>query len=105
MVSEAAGQGVGAGEPISLEVDGATKGSVRSPLLGRTTEELEELMRELGEPAYRGRQLAQWMYRRGAHRIEEMTDLPVGLRQRLAEAAVVGRSELVTAQTSRDGTS
>jgi 23S rRNA (adenine2503-C2)-methyltransferase len=78
--------------------------AARGPLLGRDQAELEALARELGEPAYRGRQLAQWLYRRGAHQFEEMTDLPASFRSRLSEVATVGRSDLVTAQTSRDGT-
>jgi 23S rRNA (adenine2503-C2)-methyltransferase len=81
-------------------------GSAPGPvtLMGRDRVELEALVRELGEPAYRGRQIAQWVYRKSAHRIEEMTDLPVEFRARLAEKATVGRSALVTSQTSRDGT-
>jgi 23S rRNA (adenine2503-C2)-methyltransferase len=74
------------------------------PLLGLDLAELEALAQELGEPAYRGRQLAQWLYRRGVHRFEEMTDLPAAFRSRLSGMATVGRSDLVTAQTSRDGT-
>ena len=74
------------------------------PLLGRDRAELEALARELGEPSYRGRQLAEWLYRRGAHRFEAMTDLPASFRSRLSEIATVGRADLVTAQTSRDGT-
>jgi 23S rRNA (adenine2503-C2)-methyltransferase len=76
----------------------------RPPLLGRDRAELEALMRELGEPAYRGRQIAQWLYRRGARSFEEMSDLPAGLRARLAEVAAVGRAAVAQAQVSRDGT-
>jgi 23S rRNA (adenine2503-C2)-methyltransferase len=72
-------------------------------LVGMDGRELEALARELGEPAYRGRQLAQWLYRRGARQFDQMTDLPTGLRARLAEVAVVGRADLVTAQRSKDG--
>jgi 23S rRNA (adenine2503-C2)-methyltransferase len=72
--------------------------------MGKDRGELEALSQELGEPAYRGRQIAQWVYRRGVHHIEQMTDLPAAFRARLAAMASVGRSDLVTAQTSRDGT-
>jgi 23S rRNA (adenine2503-C2)-methyltransferase len=89
---------------ITLAAPGALGSVTHGPLLGRTTEELEALASELAQPAYRGRQIAQWLYRRGARRIEELTDLPVELRARLAEVATVGRSDLVTVQTSRDGT-
>ncbi|HXF82759.1 MAG TPA: 23S rRNA (adenine(2503)-C(2))-methyltransferase RlmN [bacterium] len=56
-------------------------------LKGLTVEELEALARRLGEPDYRGRQLARWLYQAGARSFAEMTDLPEGLRARLAEVA------------------
>lgn len=56
-------------------------------LKGLTLEEFEAFARGLGEPAYRGRQLARWVYQGGAVSFAEMTDLPSALRSRLAEAA------------------
>jgi len=50
----------------------AQNGSNRAPrmtsdcLLGLTTPELERLLLAMGERPYRGRQLAEWIYRRGA---------------------------------------
>lgn len=78
----------------------------RSPtvLTGLTRPELLALAERLGQPAYRGRQLAQWLYARGARSFDEMTDLPAALRARLAEEAVTGRSEILLRQESRDGT-
>jgi 23S rRNA (adenine2503-C2)-methyltransferase len=63
----------------------------RYELKGRTLRELEEFARDLGEPAFRGRQLARWIYRRGAAAFEDMTDLPAALRQQLA-----GRARITT---------
>jgi 23S rRNA (adenine2503-C2)-methyltransferase len=63
----------------------------RYELKGRTLRELEEFARDLGEPAFRGRQLARWIYRRGATAFEDMTDLPAALRQQLA-----GRARITT---------
>src|SRR5947208_3320521 len=76
----------------------------RRVLLGCDRAELEAFVLQLGEPAYRGRQLALWLYGQGVRSFAEMSDLPASLRDRLAEVAVVGRSTLVTAQRSRDGT-
>jgi 23S rRNA (adenine2503-C2)-methyltransferase len=73
-------------------------------LLGLNTEELCEVVQELGEPAYRGKQLAEWIYRRGARTFEEMTNLPDKLRASLSKGYVVGRSEVVAVQRSQDGT-
>ncbi len=59
-------------------------------LVGLDTKELETITTEAGEPAYRGRQLATWIYRRGARNFDTMTDLPKAFRARLAESWVVG---------------
>jgi len=58
-------------------------------LKGLTLDELEAYAERLGEPRYRGRQIARWLYRRGAVSFSEMTDLPAALRARLAEAAEI----------------
>jgi 23S rRNA (adenine2503-C2)-methyltransferase len=75
-----------------------------APLVGLTRAELERLAVELGEPAYRGRQLAAWVYTRAARDFAEMTDLPAAFRARLAERASFGRSTVAARQTARDGT-
>lgn len=82
----------------------AKEGGARAPLLGRTRAELQTFAAELCQPAYRGRQLAAWLYARGARSFAEMTDLPAPLRERLEESACVGRSEIVGRQEARDGT-
>ncbi len=73
-------------------------------LLGLDTEELCELVQELGEPAYRGKQLAEWIYGRGAQMFDEMTNLPDTLRVALGREYVVGRSAILAEQRSKDGT-
>ncbi|MDR7418018.1 MAG: 23S rRNA (adenine(2503)-C(2))-methyltransferase RlmN [Armatimonadota bacterium] len=60
-------------------------------LVGLTLEELERFAVGLGEPRYRGRQLARWIYGRRATAFAEMTDLPVGLRDHLPKVAVLSR--------------
>jgi 23S rRNA (adenine2503-C2)-methyltransferase len=73
-------------------------------LLGQNRAELAALALRLGEPEYRGRQLAHWIYRRGARSFDEMTDLPAAFRARLAPEAVVGRATTVAEQRAADGT-
>jgi 23S rRNA (adenine2503-C2)-methyltransferase len=73
-------------------------------LIGQTTAEMERIAQECGEPAYRGRQLARWLYRRGAAAFEQMTDLPQPFRARLAESYVVGKSRIVHRDIASDGT-
>jgi 23S rRNA (adenine2503-C2)-methyltransferase len=63
---------------------------------------LEQLLTTLGEPAYRGRQLHAWLVR-GVDDPADMTDLPRGLRTRLAEQFAPARPELVAHRVADDG--
>ena len=58
----------------------------------------------LGEPTYRGTQLAKWIYQKAAADFHRMTDLPVALRARLSECAVVSPNAISLTQRSKDGT-
>ncbi len=68
-------------------------------LAGLTTEQLQQWAREKGLGAYRGRQLADWVYRRSARSFDVMTDLPQTLRRELQDCFIhpamseEGRSE------------
>lgn len=73
-------------------------------LIGRTTEELACVALELGQPSYRGKQLAQWIYRRGADSIEAMTDLPRSFRAALQERYLLGKSRVAHRDAAPDGT-
>ncbi|MEW6724880.1 MAG: 23S rRNA (adenine(2503)-C(2))-methyltransferase RlmN [Bacillota bacterium] len=69
---------------------------------GRFPAELEAFCRELGQPAFRGRQMANWIWRQSATSFEEMTNLPASLRQQLDEVATV---ELPTVLSQRSAIS
>src|SRR5579871_5741130 len=73
-------------------------------LIGLTTAELEALAQEAGQPAYRGRQLATWLYKRGATTFDAMTDLPRDLRVRLADTHVLGLPEVAHRDVAQDET-
>lgn len=73
--------------------------------LGASTEELVALAVGIGEPRYRGRQLAEWIYRKSAASFADMTDLPAKLREKLASSASLTRAEIVTRSDSGDETS
>jgi len=69
-----------------------------------TLEELTAWFQEQGEPAFRARQVFQWMYR-GAASFEAMTNLPKALRQKLAETCVFTPPAVARKQVSQqDGT-
>lgn len=67
-------------------------------------EELTELMQELGEPAYRAKQIFSWLYR-SVTSFEEMSNLPNSLRARLAEISDISLPQIEKKQVSKlDGT-
>jgi 23S rRNA (adenine2503-C2)-methyltransferase len=63
---------------------------------------LDALFAELGEPAYRARQVHAWLVR-GVDDPAEMTDLPKGLRSMLAERFAPARPELIAHTVADDG--
>lgn len=68
-------------------------------------EELEHCVRELGEPAFRAGQLYGWMHRKKAAALEEMTNIPKRLREKLAAEQAFYSLKIVTVQESAlDGT-
>ena len=66
--------------------------------------ELEKAVDELGEPPYRARQIAEWLYQKRAQTFEEMTDLPRELRARLGEKFAFTKIDVVRVLGSRDTT-
>ena len=76
----------------------------RTALVGLTRPELAATLAELGEKAFRTKQLWHWIYHRGAKSFSEMTDLGKELRQKLDDRFVVGRPTVVREQTSVDRT-
>jgi 23S rRNA (adenine2503-C2)-methyltransferase len=76
----------------------------KTHLTGLTKDELESFAAELGEPAYRGRQLFGALQRRRLRSFEEMTDLPKSLRERLAEVAAASTLAVESRYVAEDGT-
>src|SRR5436189_4867140 len=67
-------------------------------------EELGEKFRELGEPSYRSRQIADWLYKKRVESFDVMTDLPHELRGWLANLFGFDPLEVVRVLGSRDTT-
>lgn len=65
-------------------------GPTRPRLRALAPEQLEELVRDAGFDAYRGRQIFQWLHHRGVRSIEEMRNLPGRLREWLAGNTELG---------------
>ena len=78
--------------------------SDRTHLTGLTKAELERFVGELGEPAYRGRQLFGALQRRRLRTFDEMTDLPKAFRARLSETATASTLAVESRYVAQDGT-
>ena len=63
-----------------------------------------DMLRDLGEPRYRGDQILKQVYARRVRSVERMTDLPKELRTRLAAHLRIGLLELAHRAASSDGT-
>ncbi|MCP9860736.1 MULTISPECIES: 23S rRNA (adenine(2503)-C(2))-methyltransferase RlmN [unclassified Cyanobium] len=75
------------------------------PLLGMGLAALQEWAGLQGQPTFRGKQLHDWMYAKGARSLEEITVLPKAWRGQLAAAGTgLGRSNLLHRSDARDGT-
>jgi 23S rRNA (adenine2503-C2)-methyltransferase len=72
-------------------------------LLELAPDEIVRLVEGLGQPAYRGRQLATWIYVKGVADFAAMSDLPRELRDKLSAQVVVAPPTLHQRQVSRDG--
>ena len=67
-------------------------------------QELTELLRSLGEPAFRGKQVFTWLHR-GVTSFDEMTDISKLLRQKLAACSYITAPAVARKQVSQhDGT-
>ena len=69
-----------------------------------TQPELAGILKELGQPAFRAKQVYTWLHK-GVRSYEEMTNLPKGLRDQLSENYPINAPQVVRKQESKkDGT-
>ena len=73
-------------------------------LKSMTLEEMASFFKEMGQPAFRAKQVFQWLHR-GAASFEEMTNLPKALQQHLAQTCRLTAPRVERRQESaQDGT-
>ncbi|MEN6357043.1 MAG: 23S rRNA (adenine(2503)-C(2))-methyltransferase RlmN [Armatimonadota bacterium] len=73
-------------------------------LFGLNRAELESYCKQLGHSTFRGRQIADWLYKKGVRHFDEMTNLPAALREQLAGSCTIYRSQILRRSKSPDGT-
>lgn len=71
-------------------------------IFGKTLPELEILVQDLGLPKFRAKQLAEWLYKKGAEDFSQMTNLPKAMRETLAASYEVGRPRVTARLDSSD---
>lgn len=70
----------------------------------KTQDEITSLLKEWGEPAFRGKQIFKWLHR-GVTSFDEMTDLSKSLREKLKTNCLLVAPSIVKKQVStEDGT-
>lgn len=67
-------------------------------------EEMEELLKDLGEPAFRAKQLFQWIHGKGIGSLEEISNFSKTLIEKLRQVAHLTPLTIATRQVSKDGT-
>jgi 23S rRNA (adenine2503-C2)-methyltransferase len=87
--------------PASLSEPAAAE---PAELIGLSRDDLDRLMRSIGQRSFRTRQLWHWMYAQGATDFDHMTTLGKDLRRGMAAGYRVGRPAIATEQISSDGT-
>ncbi|HYD82661.1 MAG TPA: 23S rRNA (adenine(2503)-C(2))-methyltransferase RlmN, partial [Opitutus sp.] len=76
----------------------------KPPLTGETLDSLTEKLREHGEPAFRAKQILEWLYKKRVRSWDEMTNLSKPLRTWLADTFDLLPAELVLNKQSEDVT-
>jgi len=73
-------------------------------LLGLGGSELKQLATNLGEKDFRGKQVADWIYRHGCRQVNDMANLPAAFKMKMDESWEVGRSTIEKTSMGKDGT-
>lgn len=73
-------------------------------LYGKTLEELEQIVADFGQKKFAAKQLCDWLYKKEAAAIDQMSNLPKSFREQLSEKYCVGESPVAKVDESCDGT-
>lgn len=79
-------------------------GSSRADIRKMSPEELKQIVTSLGEPAFRAKQVYEWLWQKSARTFDEMTNLPKAFRQKLDDKYGIYCITTDKVQKSLDGT-
>lgn len=75
----------------------------KTNLRSLTHKELVALLEQMGQPAFRAKQIESWVWEKGVTSFNDMSNLPKPLRETLAEQCTLGGTQQVACQRSIDG--
>jgi 23S rRNA (adenine2503-C2)-methyltransferase len=78
--------------------------TARRDIRSLSEEQLRELLGQWGEPTYRARQIHEWIWQKAASSFDEMTNIPLSLREKLSDSYEFRTVKLDIIQKSNDGT-
>jgi 23S rRNA (adenine2503-C2)-methyltransferase len=84
--------------------DKQTKPNIKPSIFSLELHELETWLADIREPKFRGKQIFEWLYKKRVSSFEEMTNLPIGLREKLEKDYYIKPLKEVVRQESADGT-
>ncbi|MCK4920862.1 MAG: 23S rRNA (adenine(2503)-C(2))-methyltransferase RlmN [Bacteroidales bacterium] len=77
---------------------------MKEALLGKTLNELQLVVKDLGMPTFTAKQIANWIYQKSISSIDDMQNISLQNRGKLKEKYVTGFSAHTQVQSSKDGT-
>jgi 23S rRNA (adenine2503-C2)-methyltransferase len=81
-----------------------TKIAKKAGFFGLLPADLDGMLRGWGWPAFRGKQIRQWVYEKNVNDPQQMTNLAAVDRMKLVDGIELGVGQLLRHQTSSDGT-
>ena len=88
---------------VTHSIPESTKPKTAEVLLGKSLAELTDWVQQQGQPAYRGKQIYQWLYQKGVHSLADISVLPKKWRETLTEYPL-GRSTIHYRSIAPDST-
>ncbi|MFY0627993.1 MAG: 23S rRNA (adenine(2503)-C(2))-methyltransferase RlmN [Reichenbachiella sp.] len=76
----------------------------KADLRKTSTEDLSAFLKEIGEKAFRAKQIKEWLWKKSARSIDEMSNLSIDTREKLKLAFTINPIDVDHFQKSNDGT-
>ena len=78
--------------------------SKKKDIRALSKEELRDFFQKIGEKEFRGNQVYEWLWNKGAHHFDDMTNISKKTRDDLNNHFVINHIEVDSLQKSSDGT-